>query len=104
MVDPGAQYIGLEADAKAAAVERGPLRFQRWLLLDALTHAMNVAARLQDATEGTDATFLFNAARVAIRSFSDDHPAMKALAAAAVSRSTHPDPEPPAFDAPGMPV
>ena len=66
------------------AVDSRVFRFQRWLLLDALTHAMNMAARLQDATEGTDDTFLFNEARVAIRSFCDDHPAMKALAAVAI--------------------
>lgn len=60
------------------------LKHQRWLLVDALTYAMGVAARLQEATEGTPDTLLFDAARAAIGQLRDDHPAMKALTIASV--------------------
>ena len=39
------------------------LKHYHWILRDALTHAMHVAARAQEATEGCDSTLLFDAAR-----------------------------------------
>ena len=60
----------------------------RWILMDALRHAGSVARRAQEATEGTDNTFLFDAAAGAIAEFADQHPAMRALATAALRRMT----------------
>lgn len=51
--------------------------------MDALRHAGAIAARCGDATDGTDAGPLFDAARRAIAEFADDHPAMRALNKAA---------------------
>lgn len=60
------------------------LQHLRWMLMDALSHAAGLAARAQEATEGTDATLLFNDVRQAIADFRMDNPAMVALASAAV--------------------
>lgn len=67
------------------------MRHSRWLLMDSLRHASSVAARLSEMTEGTDAMALFDEARRAISAFADEHPAMKAIAAAAVRDMAPPD-------------
>lgn len=64
--------------------EARQIRICRWLLMDALRHASGVAARLSEATEGTDAMMLFEDARKAIEAFAQEHPAMVALSNAAV--------------------
>ena len=63
---------------------RRRLMAQRWLLVDALTHAMLVAARLQEANDGHANTLLFEDARKAIGELRDNHPAMTALTTAAM--------------------
>ena len=60
------------------------LRHFRTVLVDALRHAGQVAARGQEATQGTSDTLLFFAAQQAISEFVDKHPTMLALADAAV--------------------
>lgn len=52
--------------------------------MDALRHAEGIAARCAEATEGTDAVFVFEGARKAISNFSHKDSAMVALASAAV--------------------
>jgi hypothetical protein len=59
----------------------------RWILIHSLHHARDVAARASEGTEGTDATFLFENIRRAISEFTDNHPAMLALAREATARS-----------------
>jgi hypothetical protein len=59
------------------------IRHLRWMLVDSLSNAIHLAARCQQATEGTEATLLFEAAMKAIFDLRDGHPAMKALASAA---------------------
>lgn len=63
------------------------LKHYRWMIVDALTHAAHVAARAQEATEGSDDTLLFDAVRTAIVDFRE-HPAMRALATAALRNRT----------------
>jgi len=76
------------SDREICAMTAANLKHYHWILRDALTHAAHVAARAQEATEGCDSTLLFDAARKAIGEFRDDHPAMRALATAAVKNRT----------------
>lgn len=59
------------------------VRILRRVLQDALRHAADVAMTAQEATEQSEATLLFNDARLAIQEL-QEHPAMKALASFAV--------------------
>ena len=74
--------------SKTETTDARQVRMLRWVLMDALRHASGVASRLAEMTEGTDATAMFHDARKAIVEFSDEHPAMKALASAAVRDMT----------------
>ena len=49
------------------------------ILNDAINHAIGVATRAQEATEGSVATLLFDNVRIALHQFKDSAPAMKAL-------------------------
>lgn len=55
------------------------IRHYHAILNDALNHAIGVALRAQEATEGTQATLLFNDIRKALHDFKDSSPAMNAL-------------------------
>jgi len=55
-------------------------RYYQAILNDAIDHAIGVAMRAQEATEGTPATLLFNDARKALHDFKQSSPAMVALA------------------------
>ena len=59
------------------------VRLWRGALNDALRHAIAIATRGQEATEGTPDIFLFDAAARAIADL-QGHPAMVALAGASV--------------------
>lgn len=61
-------------------------RYYCWMLYDALRDASGIAARSQEAAAGTDAALLFEEARKAIVEFTDNHPAMRALADAAIRK------------------
>jgi len=58
----------------------------RWMVLDALRHAITCARRSEEATEGTEATFLFREVAEAIARFADENPAMKNLTTASLRR------------------
>ncbi len=55
------------------------MRHYHNILIDALNHAIGVATRAQEATEGTNATLLFNEVRAALQEFKSDSPCMNAL-------------------------
>jgi len=55
------------------------IRHYHAILNDALDHAIGVATRSQEATEGTHATLLFNDIRKALHDFKQSAPAMEAL-------------------------
>lgn len=61
----------------------------RWAMNDTLKAAASVAARGSDQFSGTEACVLFSAARDVILNL-DNHPAMRALAAASLRRRMRP--------------
>jgi hypothetical protein len=60
------------------------LRAKNWLVRDCLTYAAALARRLQEATEGTEETLLFDAVANDILKLRDDSPSMVALNKAAL--------------------
>lgn len=55
------------------------MRHYQAFLNDAIDHAIGVAMRAQEATEGTPATLMFDDVRRALHDFKQSAPAMQAL-------------------------